>query len=144
MATRILEANFQRVGQFRTFHDAILMPGQTVDDALKPEFWANVARQVKQFDRIALLPEDGGFYAELIVLGSGTGWAKVKLLFEIELGDECAEEEQEASTVFVKWRGPGAKFSAIRKSDNTVLKDGFADKADAEAFARNYQRTIAA
>jgi len=142
MATKILDASFQRAGHFRASYEAIIPAGMALKDVLSPEFWANTARRMRQFDIIAVMPEDGAFYAELIVQTVGTGFAKVAVVLEVQL-DADSEGVVTDKSVIVKWRGPSCKFGVVRTSDKMVLREGFDDKDDAERWAADHLKAMA-
>lgn len=120
-----------------------LVPGGTSRaDIERPEFWSHHAARLMPMDQITLNWEDGEHWALVLVISKGTGFAKVKVLHFIELQGEVGIDAD--PDYIVKWRSPQSKYAVIRRSDGTMLKDGFGDKADAETFARDYQRTIAA
>lgn len=140
MATfKLLPARLQNAEYFRTRYAAAADAGTTREDLERPDFWSHVARTLKRQDIIEVIPEDESYFAELLVLNTGVGFAKVKVIRFIELE---AVEESEDGLVIVKWRGPARKFSAVRKSDGTVLRDEFINREDAAAFARDYERTV--
>lgn len=143
MATyKLSPAKLQPASHYRTRYAAVVDDGTSVDDLKRPEFWCHVANKLRQTDVIEVLPEDGSFFAELLVLKTGIGFAKVMLLRHVDL--EGQETDGDSDLVHVQWKGPHRKHSVIRKSDGEILRDGFATKADAEIFARDYERTVAA
>ena len=139
---KILPNHMQLVEHYRAHYGASVPEGTTAEDLQRPEFWAHVARNLRPYDIIDVLPEDGSYFAEVIVLSQGVGFAKVKLLRFVELADDEVLEDE--APVIVKWKGPHLKHTVIRKSDAQVLKDGFPTKLDAENWAREYAQKIAA
>lgn len=120
----------QRAEHYFSHYAVALQGADTLEDALKPEFWAHVATKLRRGDMIRLMPEDDSFYAEALVQATGTGFAKVKLIHHVPLDEDGAAEDDDAP-VYVKWSGPHSKFRIIRRSDGHVLKEGIADKAAA-------------
>lgn len=141
-AYKLSPAKLQPAEHYRTRYAAVVDDGTTVEDLQRPEFWCHVAGKLRQMDVIEVLAEDSSYFAELMVLKTGTGFAKVLLLRQVTL--EGAVQDDEDSPVVVQWKGPHRKHSVIRKTDGAVLKDGFATKGEAETFAREYVQTVAA
>lgn len=117
--------------------------GVTPDDLLRPEYWVHQARTLRPFDRIAAIPDDQKWYASYLVLEVGTGYARLVLLWKVDI-DPAGEALPEMSPVEVQFKGPHLKHVVIRKSDLVVLKEGIAKKTEAEAWARDYATRIAA
>ena len=132
-------------GYFSTDYTVVLATGVTIDDALKPEFWSHINAhtppKLRRFDRLQVIPEDGESFADLIVLASGKGYAKVLELQRVSLGEMA--EPIELQTTEVKWISPAVKFGVVRKSDKTRLKTGFDTRRDAEIAARDYETVTA-
>ena len=123
---------------------AVVLPGGTAyEDVLKPEFWAHCAAKLRQHDTIRLIPEEGTYFAELLVLASGRGFVNMKELRLIQLGDDELEASSVNDQVEVKWRGPHSKWSIIRNSDGAVLKEGIVEKPDALREAAGYAKIAA-
>jgi hypothetical protein len=113
------------IDQCRRHYGVELATGVALEAALEPEFWAHVGKDLRPFDRIELMAQDRTFIAELVVLSSGPGFAKVKLLESYDLTDDMAgvEAEESAESPFlVKWNGPSDKYAVIRTSDNMKPK----------------------
>lgn len=157
MATQLAMGRFKTAEHFNNTWSAALSGEQSLEDALKPEFWAHVARFFRIGDLVRLLPEVGDYYAMLIVVGTGKTWAKVKLIHYVPLAataegyeeDEAAEEAGAAGSAVldhghvVEWKGPHRKYSVIRKSDGEYLKEGFTERKDAEQWLRDHLDTMA-
>jgi hypothetical protein len=140
--TKLLPALLQRADHFRTHYVAAVPEGVTADDVQQPEFWAHVATKLRRMDMIEVLAEDESYYAELLVMDAGVGFAKVKMLRFVEL--EAAGESTEANSAFkIEWKGIAKKYSVIRKSDSVTLRDGFTKKFDAETWVRGHASAMA-
>lgn len=113
-------------------------PGTTVDDVLKPAFWAHKAREMTPYDRIEVREETGEWMLELMVLSQGLNWATVHVLQHHVL-QHVAEEPEGVKLHKLQWRGPRAKWGVIRLSDNQVLQDGM-DKDQAAAWMAQHER----
>lgn len=119
----------QMAEHYFTPYAVVLPTGATLEEALKADYWAHVAEKLRQHDTIRLIPEDGSYFAEALVLAAGRGFAKLKLLRHVALEEEPGETVPEG--LEVKWRGPHLRWSVIRRSDSTILKDRLAEKIDA-------------
>lgn len=120
--------------------------GTTLEDIQKPEFWTHVAAQLAQFDTIEVIPEDGSFYAELLVITSGKQFATVKLLRHVELERTVKKDAPEAQMhpdYRIEWGGVAEKHRIVR-SDGEVMAKGLQKKADAEAWLKDHLAQLAA
>jgi hypothetical protein len=106
--------------------------GTTLDDMLKPEYWAHVAYRLKPDDMIRALPEDRSFYASLVVRTAHRLSARMDVVHYIERGEP--EADTVAGDYSVGWGGPAHRYRVIRNSDKEVIQHGFADKGDALKF----------
>jgi hypothetical protein len=136
MATSLAPNRLQPMGHYRAIYDVVLPTEVTVDEAMKPEFWANVGAKLRQHDVICLFPEDGSKFVEVIVLNAGRGFAKVAPIREVNLSTDDPIDEDGA--IYVKWQGPHNKHAVIRRSDGEPLKNGFQTKAEAQRWASDY------
>ena len=131
----------QRAEHYCVAYAVELPNGHTIDDALDPAYWAHKGHELKPQDTIRLIPEDGSYYALAIVLQSGRGFAKLKMLHHVPYDEDV--EEATSDDIIVKWGSPHLKFVVIRKADNERLKTGFEKKADAIRWAADYASTMA-
>lgn len=129
--------------QYCTAYAAVLPHDQSLDDALNPEYWANVAATLRQHDTIRIIPEDGSYFAELLVLDAARGYAKVKILRHVLLDEPVGDAEAPLIDLFVKWDGPHNKFTVIRKSDGEKLKTGFVEKTSAQRWLDDHLASMA-
>lgn len=135
--TTIAPNRLQRSEHYYANYAVVLPHGHSFDDALSPDYWSHVGSRLRQHDVIRVIPEDGSYFAELLVLSAGSGFAKVKALRQIPL-EEDGEPIAETEPVYVKWQGPHVKHAVIRRSDGERLKEGFSEKKEAEQWARDY------
>jgi hypothetical protein len=121
----------------------------SIDDILKPEYWANVAMKFRPNggDEIIVVCEDMSFRAHLWVVNAGHTWANVRLIGEpIVLNSQESKEIQvHDSSVFVQWRGPHALWCVMRREEDgkkTTLRDKLASRDIAETEAKEYLKVI--
>jgi len=115
--------------------------GVTLDDVLKPEFFAHVASRLVPWSHIEVRPEDEAFYAELLVTRVGHNWVRCEVLQHKALG-ELVEQVPETAGFEVKWGGPAKKHRVIRKSDGSVLQDGFATAAEGNGWIAEHLKSL--
>lgn len=105
--------------------------GVTLEDLLKPEAWAHVAKSLKPGARIEVFPPDGSFYAELLVRSADANSADVFPLFRVDFS-EAAEDAPASQEYELKFAG-AAKWRVLRKIDGAVMVEGLT-KPEAEAW----------
>lgn len=112
--------------------------GTPFEDVLDPKYWVHVAKELKPTEQITVNPEDGAYWAELLVVNTNTGEAKVKVINHLDLEAEASVGGIEYEGYSVKWAGR-AKFRVIHE-DGTVIQSGFTNKAEAEIALINHVR----
>lgn len=108
--------------------------GTTLEDVLRPEYFAHFASRFAPYHEITVRVDDGTWYAKLVVLAVGRSWVKTEVLHAVSLSSKDVEQTQ-ADSYEVLYRGPTLKFGVVRKADRSVLKDRFSTKAEAVAWA---------
>lgn len=137
------ESNFQDATFWFNSWAANPDNGTTKEDLMKPAYWAHIAPKLRPGDLIQVRAEDGSYFAILIVKDRGRTWAKVEdVLFKDMTAHEFPEMATQDGEFSVKWAGPTAKFRVTRTSDKAVMKDGFANKADADRWILDYQKAL--
>jgi hypothetical protein len=119
----------------------------TRDDLMKPDTWAHVTRMLVPGSHVVVQPQGLPWEAEVIVLGAGVGFAKVKLIRFTELNEgeqEAENSEPLPDGLEVIWKGPSMKYAVVRSSDKEVLSKEHTVRADAEQWARNHAKAMAA
>lgn len=106
-------------------------PETSFEDLLQEKTWANVANnRVRPMDLIHVHPEDGTYWAELLVLDVGAGGFRVKALRNVPLS-ETVKSDRVPPGYELRHRGKRYRFSVVRKSDGVLMKDGFATPDEA-------------
>jgi hypothetical protein len=139
--SKLPEARHQVAAYAHNRWAATLEFGVALEEALKPEFWAHVAKRFKPGDIVEVRADDGSFYADLYVRAVGAVFAKVEVLFAKELGAGLAADTDKLD---VKWNVGKRCFSVVRKSDNSVVREGFQIKEDAIAWMNDHNKQMAA
>lgn len=135
---RFHEADFRRV-----VWGSYVEPNTTLEQLLKPEFWAHIAGKLKQYDQIEVKWDDGSHYATFLVIDAGPSWAQVFKLTFVDLGGKNIPAAPEFPFE-VKWGGGHHKFRIIRKADQAVIQSGLATKDIAEQAMKEYAKTVQA
>ena len=134
----ITQSKVRQAEFYRNVFVATPEPGTKVCELLKSEYWAHIAKTLHISDRIEVLPEDGEYFAELIVTGISQHRVTLVLLrvvpLEAEVPEEPAVREYE-----VTYRGPIAQHSVRKISDKSILKESFGTKAEAVKWLRDYE-----
>lgn len=138
---QITAPRFKAAEYERTIYVANVAEGTTIESVTDPGFWAHVAAKLRPFDRIEVREDTGAYWAELLVLSADRLWAKVHVLQCHELDAVQVADNAEYE---VMWRGPHHKHSVIRKADRSMVKHGFASKAEAATWMANHAKAMAA
>lgn len=140
-------SHFKLAEHHRAIYYLIAPLGVTYEDILRPEFWAHVASRINgPMDHIEVLAEDYTFHVVLMVMDKGTNWVKVVPISDVRDLSQAAPDEVtdgEESPYEVKFGGPKDRYRVLRKSDNSVIKSGFANKTEAEKYVSEYRRAVA-
>jgi hypothetical protein len=115
-------------------------PGHTLADVLRPSYWAHMAQQMNHYDHIEVRAEEGTWVAGLLVVQVDRTFAKVVLLWEKNL--ESTETVDGDPGHVVEWKGPQRKFAVIRMSDRELIRDGFKNRDEANAWLIEHERVI--
>lgn len=139
--TRLNDSRLKQAEFTRTIYQAVPEAGTPLENLLTTDCWAHVARRLKPTDRIEVLPEDGSYYAELMVLDCGRTWAKVAVINRVEL--QPVTKMAEGAAYRVEWAGPHARFRVARVTDGEVMQDKFQTREQAEQYAKNIEARAA-
>jgi hypothetical protein len=122
----------------------------TVEDILKPEYWANVASHLRPHggDEIVVTCEDMSFRAHLWVVNAGHTWANVMLISEpivMKAQESRVIPVSDDGRVYAQWRGPHDRWCVMRRETDgtkTKIKVGLSSRDDAEREAKDHLRVI--
>lgn len=144
-ANTLLESRMNPAGYSRQDWDVDLPAQVTLEDIKKPAYWKQVAAKFNPFDTIRASSDDASFYAELLVMQAQSGiGAVVEVKYLHDMSKKKAEPlPSKADEFVVKWRG-GAKWSVIRKADNTVISEGLGTEEEALAELNSHLKTAMA
>lgn len=121
----LMEADFSTSTEFVMPVVAVSPPvGTPLEHLLRPEYWAHVRGRFAQFSAGALIramPKDAAWWAELLVVQAGQGYARVKLLRDVELDPAAAAPLVPPGYDIQPL--PNGKYRAIRLKGGIVLSD---------------------
>lgn len=123
----LLPKNFQQAEQVRnTWFVSSSVP---LDTVLEPTYWRNTAHNLKPYDRIEVIHEEGDYWAELLVQSVNKHSALVATIASLETEEVVPDVEVE--DLYVKYAGPNAKWRVLRKTPDgagEVLSEGIKTK----------------
>ena len=117
--------------------------GVSLDDALRPEFWAHIAHKLKPRSRILVDAEDGSFSAMLKVHSA----SRLEAIVTVEWRSEAAPVRvamKPEDAFDVHYVGTKAKWRISRKSDGKTISDGWENEEIARNELRGYLQALAA
>lgn len=115
---------------------AIFPAGFRVADLERPEIWSQVAHKLQRWNQIWCLEECGEWVALAVVVETGLGLAKVKVIGGGVIGGVGVPEDpgsQSFAGFDITYHGEHEKWRVSERPDNggRVLKDKFASRAAA-------------
>jgi len=119
-----------------------LKVGQSREDFMRPDFWAHVASRMKKHDRVEILHEEGGYFAEVIVKSVEKLGVIVALLREVNL-NELETTTVDQSEYTLKFRGP-RKWSILRTADGQVIEENIDTEGQAKQKLVDMTKSAAA
>jgi hypothetical protein len=129
------------ISKFNTWHvDA--PEGTTIDDVQKEDYWTHVGTRLRRNDIIVVSPEDGSWWAELLVRDAGAMFATVEILREKHF-DDVVEREVDLGDIKIGWGGRAHKFRFMRVNGTgapDILEKGFDTREMAYAAAVKWTR----
>jgi hypothetical protein len=128
---KLAESDFQLTEHKQPFYTVTAPVGTTREAVLMPAFWTHVAKRMVAMSEIRIMPLDGAWYGIYLVLYADAIQAKLVELSFHDLGGVAVDAGGE---FYVKWGSPAVKFRVLRTSDDSVLKDGFDKKEQAERW----------
>src|SRR3990167_9871215 len=114
--------------------------GTKREDVLNPLFWKHVGRRFQAPAFINVMPLDGAWFSQLLVLYADRFRVNVTELQhkEINTAAYAETENQEYEAVFLSGSG---KHGVKRRADKQIIRHGFATLDEARAWMMDYTRT---
>lgn len=146
----LIQPKFAPAEYKRTIWHAQIDHSTTLEDILQPEFFSNVCAEMRVGDRIECYDEAGTYFIELMVSAvaertptKAPNWAKTCVLRYCDLVGKDDKKLALPDGFYTKFRG-GAKWSVMRKSDETVLVERQVSEADAiREFLKQQKKMVA-
>ena len=129
-AIPIKPGEFGRAHHQYTTHNAVVPTGMGKDDLTRSELWDHVAAQLKMFDEVRAVAEDGSFVAELIVTFKHANKALLAVTNFTQLENISYEEQAGMDRYTVKQRGV-KKWCIIDNDDGSVIHELIPTQAEA-------------
>lgn len=123
-----------------------ISPAPTVayEAVLEPIYWKHVASGLRPGDQIEVWPEDGSYWALLLVSAAGDNFAKVEPLIHRQIENAVDGEASLIEGFTISWRGPNGKFAVKRDKDNNIIQSNFRTKEEAQTWMIQNKRQLAA
>lgn len=121
--------------------------GVTINDMTNTAFWSPVASQMHRGDIIRVIPEDGNFYAELLVRVVEPFAVKVHVLMAEVFDKPKAEAAPVAPPepgYTIAFKGPQEGWTVVRDDDRETLFKKGKDAEEARAWLRGHLKKLAA
>ena len=129
---------FELAAGARNIHRFVLPEGHKIEDMLETDYWTHVAVRLRALDHIEVNPDDGSFYAELIVRSTRFGMIETAVIRYVNFGYVNAADALPQSAYKVEFKGPHEKWCVLEHDQ--VLQSKFETEGSAIAWAQNYQR----
>lgn len=126
----------------RNVHLAVIPAATDPKDILTPIYWSHHARIFHTFDVIECVWADGSREVLLRVLFANSVEAHVSPMGAVVKHGRDSVNSNDPYEV--AWAGPSAKWRVTRRTDKSVIKDGFATKEMADDYRREHQKVVPA
>jgi len=113
---------------------AIVPKGTTRADLLVPDMWRILGSDLNPFDKITAVDEASTFYAELIVVTAGQGYAQLVELIYIDLPRIVASDSDVPPNHVIEHAGPERLWVIRRLSDGVMLAENFPSRNEAVQY----------
>lgn len=130
---KVLQSQLVLSNHARICYTVTLTEGSYAD-LFKPETWAHVAAKIPKGSLIEAQPENGDWFALLLVRRSTDLMVEVAEIVKRDFTTEPVKLE--IAEYEVKHRGR-AKWSVIRNADKSVMVDGLDTREQAEEWVKN-------
>ena len=127
-----------------------LQEGQTLEDAITPEFWADIVRNdgrgMVAGDVIEIRSFDHSLFAELYARKVEQGAAFMALIRAADFVDRAAEAKasKHDDVLTSRWNVGKRTFDVIRSSDRQIVSSGHKLKEDAQAWIEDHLKALKA
>lgn len=121
-----------------------VVPGNLADNLEDPNLWVNVANKMEMGCEVRCVADDMSFVANGICTFVQGSTVKIKIyeFHELDAVDQVAMAD-EAADFEIKLRGP-RKWSIVKKSDGSIVKEDMATQLIAMKELEDYQTALRA
>ena len=141
LSPRLSPAQLKVADFERRSYRCVVPSAVTPKDILAPEYWTHVSRQLKKYDHIEVIWEDGTYRAELFVTDAADLYTKVAIINAQDLskGKEKPAAAPKADVPGYSFKFMGTnRHCVIRDADKEIVFKGGADRAAAEKGLEEY------
>jgi hypothetical protein len=132
--------NFREAEYKRSSYLVTAERGTEIADLTGRDYWSHVAARLRPRDRVEVHAHDGSWMAELMVVQASRVGATLVVLHKHDLAAADTGVSLADDNVEIKYRGPSAKWSAIRKSDKAVIVENLDTKDEVAAWLKKPQQ----
>lgn len=142
MTVKLNAASFQLAEEGRATRLIVLPEGATLEDVLKPIFWAHVAKQMHRRDRLEVHAYNGTWAADLLVLDCADLMAKVAVLhkYDLQTAAGAVPLPEPPQNTYKYDFTKAAGWRVIRIEDGEVMFKGSKTKDEATLWITNALR----
>ncbi len=115
----------------------VLPEGDTLDDALETDYWIHVSQRLTSLDTIEIVPDDGSFYAELLVRSLAFGQVSTGVIRLVKFNEVGESFQAIESQYTVKFKGPHEKW-VVLSANGEVLVTKLDNEGVAHRWLNNY------
>lgn len=139
----ILRDNRLKDAQYcRTIYVVNVEHGTRLEDMMDPSYWSNVAKRLRQKDRIEVECDDNSFWAEFMVMKAGSNYAEVQLMRSMSLGEYEFKVNNETDAYVAVFRGNYEKWGVLDRKNNSVCISGLDTEKEAMGWIDDQRRAL--
>lgn len=146
MSTKLIADGIKLAEHARNLHRIAPDSDTTIDDVLKPDYWSHVGAKIAVGDKMEILPVDGAWYLEALVVSCSRVHVKLVVLVQKEVFERAKKDPKTpaaAKAPFeIAFKGPQRKWSVIRTKDATYVKEAFSSREEAEAWLKENEADL--
>lgn len=118
--------------------------GVPYESLFSPSYWTHVADKLKPFAKIIVSPEEGGYYAELLVIYASRTEVVVRQILYVGMESSIDEVKNDTTGYEINFGGRMHLWRVIRKSDKEIVGKGFNKEFMAQEWLDNYLKQLQA
>ena len=136
---KALQARFELAQGARNIHRYIMPREDVIEDLLETDYWSHVQAKFNINDRIEVNPDDGSFYAELMVRSTTFGYVVTAVINFVQFDGPVSRLEAPKEYA-IDFDGPYEKWQ-VKRLDQ-VLVSQLETKNVAETWLKNHLRDL--